>query len=215
MPDLLMEKLETAFKEIEKISDSERPVKINGQEIILGVVDGKSEEAIQSFLSSRPDAEAAAKGEGEVKVPALLRDIKVETLVYAFKALNGERLDKIDFFIVKNPSGGEDLKIERQIFLRNKLKSWPPFLVTYLFNQYVTLVNEASANMEPAFKIEGLDELVKDELQSDQDLMSKIDQEMQEDSIEESKESETTEPREVSFRKLEDEPGGVLDQTGY
>jgi len=201
-----MQKLETAFQKIDALSANEKEVSINDQKIILGVVDGADEERIQAYVMNFANLKKLVV-EKEAKIPMFLRDMKVETVVYAIKAINGERLDKVDFFSVSDPKGGPDIKIERQIFLRRKLKEWPPFIYNYLFNQYISLVNDTTKVMEPKFEFEGLEDLVQEEIKTNQEAFENI--------TNLAKESEVPSKKEPVFRKIETPEGGVLDQTGH
>ena len=124
MPSSLMAKLDAAFQEIDKLSENEREVEINGQKIVLALLTGEEEDNAQAFIVGR--VERFGKG-------LYLRDAKIETIAYSIKAISDQRIDKIDFFEVLDGEGNMQ-KVEKHIFLRNKLRGWPPIIVNYLFN---------------------------------------------------------------------------------
>lgn len=192
----LSQKIESAFQKIEELIQNERDVEINGQKMVLGIVSGAEEDKIQGFLSAKTIEE-------EDKL-AIVRIMKIESLVYAIKSIDDTRLDKLDFFSVIDPKTSEEQLIEKPIFLRDKLMSWPSFIVNYLFNQYVLLVEESSSTFNPEFKVEGLDELLKMEVEEQEEAL-KAAEEREEDKPE----------KKMEFREIPDpEAGGVMDQTG-
>lgn len=195
----LMDKIEEAFKKIDSLSENERSVEINEQEITLGIVSGAEEELIQAAIVER----ASALGKS-----VILKSVKVETLAYAIKSINGQRIDKIDFFKTADPNTGEQINVERTIFLRNKLENWAPFLLNYLFNQYAVLIDESSKTLNPKFEIEGL-KSVEEALQAEIVGQEEVLKEATAESSEEKSSSK------MVFREIPDAAGGgVIDQAG-
>lgn len=213
MSDLL-KKLESAFQKIDSLSDNEKEVSINDQKITLGIISGVVEDSIQTYLMESIDLKTIVAEKG-VKIPAFMRAMKIETVAYAIKAINGDRIDRVNFFSVPNPDGSKvDLKIERQLFLRKKLREWPPFIVNYLFNQYILLVNDTTKVMEPKFEIEDLDDLVRNEVKEDSEALQNLTETSKELSESKDLKDESSTKKDPIFRKVETE-GGVLDQAGY
>lgn len=198
MSSTLMKKLDVAFQKIDELSENEREVEINGQKIVLGIISGAEEEMIQAHIEERSK---------EMGRSLILRDVKLETTSYAIKAINDERIDKVDFFSVKDPATEKEAKIEKHIFLRNKLRDWAPFLVNYLFNQYAALIDDSSQTLLPKFEIEGLksiEDLLRAEIEEQKETLKEV-----EESTEETPKPETV------FREIPNpEAGGTLDQAG-
>jgi len=199
MTSSLMAKIDVAFQKIDELSDNERDVEINGQKIVLGILTGGEEDNVQAFIVER--AEKFGKG-------LYLRDIKIETIAYSIKQINDERIDKVDFFTVQNTEDKIE-KVEKHIFLREKLRIWPPLIVNYLFNQYVVLSDETSKTFNPAFEVEGIDDLLQEEVKEGEALLKEAEE------LAEGKEK-SKDKEETTFRKVDIEgTEGVLDQTGY
>jgi len=190
MSSSLFQKIETAFQKINELSKSEKEVEINGQKIVLGIPTGEEDNLIQIYVNQR------AEEHGKTTI---LRDIKVETVAFAIKAINKERIDDVDFFTTIGPDKKE-VKVEKHIFLRDTVSSWPGFIVNYLFNQYVALTDESSESLKPEFKIEGVNDLLKAELSEQEQILKEAEKQTEE---------QKSEP---SFRKIEEAGDGILDQ---
>jgi len=207
MSSILLEKLEEAFEKISKLSENEKEVEINGQKVIIGLLSGDEEDKVQAYLAKKME---------QFGPESFMREAKIETMAYALKALGDQRIDKVDFFSYSDSATGEDQKVEKHIYLRKKLKAWPNFISTYLFNQYALLIDDLSKNLKPELRIEGVEEIIKREAEANSKVLEEAEARLK--ATREAIEPSSEEPKEeaMTFRQLDsDASEGILDQSGY
>lgn len=131
--------LNTVLSKIEEASRDfyrETEVQVGKLKVTIGILGADEESSIQDYLSS------------DVKM-AFIFKMKLETVVRSIRAIDGFRIDSVEFFETGEQIDGVPVKVERLKYLRDLVGKWGQAVIDRIFFAYAELVADLERDINP------------------------------------------------------------------
>jgi len=128
----VLSKIEEASRDFYRESD----VQVGKLKVTIGILGAEEESAIQDFLSS------------DVKM-AFIFKMKLETVVRSIRAIDGFRIDNVEFFETGEVIDGTPVKVERLKYLRDLVGKWGQAVIDRIFFAYAELISNLERDINP------------------------------------------------------------------
>ena len=128
----VLSKIEEASRDFYRETD----VQVGKLKVTIGILGAEEESDIQDYLSS------------EVKM-AFIFKMKLETVCRSIRAIDGFRIDNVEFFETGEQIDGVPVKVERLKYLRDLVGKWGQAVIDRIFFAYAELVAELERDINP------------------------------------------------------------------
>jgi hypothetical protein len=128
----VLNKIEEASRDFYREAD----VQVGKLKVTIGILGADEESSIQDYLSS------------EVKM-AFIYKMKLETVVRSIRAIDGFRIDNLEFFETGEVIDGVPVKVERLKYIRDLVGKWGQAIIDRLFMAYAELASALERDINP------------------------------------------------------------------